>query len=128
MEFGGRTWRLTASCVILFLPENGTSIQEFQQRLLGDIQTGINSGGDCVLLGDEIDKDFQSWTELAAPGKLFEPDVIEMVEDYNRRRKVIVKGLNDIGLPCFEPERGFLCLPLHNPHRLKLRGVFRTAA
>ena len=43
--------------------------------------------------------------------KTGEPDVIEMVEDYNRRRKVIVKGLNDIGLPCFEPKGAFYAFP-----------------
>jgi aminotransferase len=43
--------------------------------------------------------------------KTGEPDVIEMVEDYNRRRLVIVKGLNDIGLPCFEPKGAFYAFP-----------------
>ncbi len=37
--------------------------------------------------------------------------VAEMVEDYNRRRLVIVKGLNDIGLPCFEPRGAFYAFP-----------------
>jgi aminotransferase len=40
-----------------------------------------------------------------------EPSVLEMVEDYNRRRQVIVKGLNDIGLPCFEPKGAFYAFP-----------------
>ncbi len=35
----------------------------------------------------------------------------EMVEEYNRRRMVIVKGLNDIGLPCFEPRGAFYAFP-----------------
>jgi aminotransferase len=35
----------------------------------------------------------------------------EMVEDYNRRRLVIVKGLNDIGLTCFEPKGAFYAFP-----------------
>jgi len=35
----------------------------------------------------------------------------EMVEEYNRRRLVIVKGLNDIGLPCFEPKGAFYAFP-----------------
>ncbi len=35
----------------------------------------------------------------------------EMVEDYNRRRLVIVKGLNEIGLPCFEPRGAFYAFP-----------------
>jgi len=43
--------------------------------------------------------------------KTGEPDVVEMVEDYNRRRKFIVKGLNDIGLPCFEPKGAFYAFP-----------------
>jgi aminotransferase len=40
-----------------------------------------------------------------------EPDISEMVEDYNRRRLLIVKGLNDIGLKCFEPKGAFYAFP-----------------
>jgi aminotransferase len=40
-----------------------------------------------------------------------ESDVVEMVEDYNRRRLVMVKGLNKIGLPCFEPKGAFYAFP-----------------
>jgi aminotransferase len=40
-----------------------------------------------------------------------EDSVAEMVEDYNRRRLVMVKGLNDIGLPCFEPKGAFYAFP-----------------
>jgi len=47
--------------------------------------------------------------------KTGEPDVVEMVEDYDRRRKVIVKGLNDIGLPCFEPKGAFYAFPSITP-------------
>jgi aminotransferase len=43
--------------------------------------------------------------------KTGEPDVVEMVADYNRRRKFIVKGLNEIGLPCFEPKGAFYAFP-----------------
>jgi aminotransferase len=43
--------------------------------------------------------------------KTGEPDVVEMVADYNRRRKVIVKGLNDIGLMCYEPKGAFYAFP-----------------
>jgi aminotransferase len=35
----------------------------------------------------------------------------EMVEDYNRRRLIIVKGLREIGLPCFEPKGAFYAFP-----------------
>jgi aminotransferase len=37
--------------------------------------------------------------------------VREMVEDYNRRRLVMVRGLNKIGLPCFEPKGAFYAFP-----------------
>jgi aminotransferase len=40
-----------------------------------------------------------------------EASVLEMVEDYNRRRLVIVKGLNEIGLSCFEPRGAFYAFP-----------------
>ena len=40
-----------------------------------------------------------------------ETSVQEMVEDYNRRRKVIVRGLNKIGLDCFEPRGAFYAFP-----------------
>jgi aminotransferase len=34
-----------------------------------------------------------------------------MVEEYDRRRKLIVKGLNEIGLSCFEPRGAFYTFP-----------------
>jgi len=40
-----------------------------------------------------------------------ESEVVQMVEEYGRRRRVIVKGLNDIGLPCLEPEGAFYAFP-----------------
>ncbi len=40
-----------------------------------------------------------------------EDSAAEMVEDYNRRRLVMVKGLNNIGLPCFEPKGAFYTFP-----------------
>jgi aminotransferase len=40
-----------------------------------------------------------------------EDSVREMVEDYNRRRLVMVKGLCDIGLECFEPRGAFYAFP-----------------
>jgi len=35
----------------------------------------------------------------------------EMVADYNRRRRVMVKGFNSIGLECFEPKGAFYAFP-----------------
>ena len=43
--------------------------------------------------------------------KFGEPDVLEMVEDYNRRRLLMVKGFNSIGLTCFEPKGAFYAFP-----------------
>ncbi len=40
-----------------------------------------------------------------------EPSVKEMVADYDRRRRVMVKGLNSIGLTCFEPRGAFYAFP-----------------
>jgi aminotransferase len=40
-----------------------------------------------------------------------EAAVQEMVADYDRRRRVMLKGLNDIGLACFEPKGAFYCFP-----------------
>ena len=40
-----------------------------------------------------------------------EDSAAEMVEEYNRRRLIIVKGLNEIGLPCFEPKGAFYAFP-----------------
>jgi aminotransferase len=40
-----------------------------------------------------------------------EAAVQEMVADYDRRRRVMLKGLNDIGLACFEPRGAFYCFP-----------------
>ena len=38
-------------------------------------------------------------------------DVLEMVEEYDRRRRYIKKGLADIGIDCFEPEGAFYIWP-----------------
>ncbi|MFC1988676.1 aminotransferase class I/II-fold pyridoxal phosphate-dependent enzyme [Chloroflexota bacterium] len=43
--------------------------------------------------------------------KAGENSVMEMVGDYNRRRMVIVKGLREIGLSCFEPKGAFYAFP-----------------
>ncbi len=40
-----------------------------------------------------------------------EPYVQQMLAEYNRRRKLIVKGLNEIGLPTFEPRGAFYAFP-----------------
>ena len=51
--------------------------------------------------------------QIAAIEALKEGDreVEAMVKEYNQRRRVMVKGLNDIGLSCFEPEGAFYAFP-----------------
>ena len=40
-----------------------------------------------------------------------EPEVKRMVDEYNRRRRVMFDGFNKIGLSCFEPFGAFYCFP-----------------
>jgi aminotransferase len=40
-----------------------------------------------------------------------EPYVQEMTAEYDRRRRLIVGGLNEIGLACFEPQGAFYAFP-----------------
>jgi aminotransferase len=40
-----------------------------------------------------------------------EPDVTEMVADYDRRRRLFVKGLDELGLTCPEPGGAFYAFP-----------------
>jgi aminotransferase len=43
--------------------------------------------------------------------KCGESDIDEMVAEYGRRRRVMLKGLNDLGLTCFEPKGAFYAFP-----------------
>ena len=38
-------------------------------------------------------------------------EVDKMVEEYDMRRRLVVKGFNDMGLDCFEPKGAFYCFP-----------------
>lgn len=40
-----------------------------------------------------------------------EPHVQEMAAEYDRRRQLLVKGLNTLGLDCFEPKGAFYAFP-----------------
>jgi aminotransferase len=47
--------------------------------------------------------------------KVGEPYVQNMLNEYNRRRKLIHQGLNEMGLPTFEPHGAFYVFPsIHN--------------
>ena len=43
--------------------------------------------------------------------KSADPDVTEMVADYDRRRRLFVKGLDELGLTCPEPGGAFYAFP-----------------
>ena len=44
-----------------------------------------------------------------------EPDVAEMVAEYDRRRRLMVEGFNAAGLPCYEPRGAFYAFPSIKP-------------
>ena len=43
--------------------------------------------------------------------KSCDEEVQDMVEEYDTRRKIIVKGFNDLGLTCREPKGAFYAFP-----------------
>ena len=53
-----------------------------------------------------------SLSQFAAVTALREgmPFIDEMVNDYDKRRRIIVQGLREMGLPCFEPQGAFRCV------------------
>lgn len=40
-----------------------------------------------------------------------QPAMYKMIQQYNRRRNLVVKSFNDMGLPCFEPGGAFYAFP-----------------
>jgi aminotransferase len=53
-------------------------------------------------------------------------DVEEMRQSYDERRRTIVQGLNDAGLPTFEPEGAFYCFPDIRPTGLSSEEFAQT--
>jgi aminotransferase len=43
--------------------------------------------------------------------RIGEPFVLEMLAEYDRRRELMTRRLNEIGLLCFEPHGAFYCFP-----------------
>ncbi len=50
------------------------------------------------------------WAALKAL-EVGEPFIEEMRQEYDRRRRLIVSGLNEVGLPCVEPRGAFYAFP-----------------
>ncbi len=56
-------------------------------------------------------------SQMAALEAMASPEDIveEMVREYDHRRRLMVKGLNEAGLPCFEPQGAFYAFPSIKP-------------
>ena len=55
-------------------------------------------------------------------------DIEAMRSEYDMRRRFLVSSLNRMGLDCFEPEGGVLCLSIHSENGPFQRGILRKAA
>ncbi|MDE7400000.1 MAG: aminotransferase class I/II-fold pyridoxal phosphate-dependent enzyme [Oscillospiraceae bacterium] len=60
----------------------------------------------CIMSSPTVSQ----YAAIAAMEKCAE-DVRNMVEEYDMRRRLVVKGFNDMGLTCFEPEGAFYVFP-----------------
>lgn len=60
----------------------------------------------CIMSSPTVSQ----YAAIAAIEKCGE-DVKNMVDEYDMRRRLVVKGFNDMGLPCFEPEGAFYVFP-----------------
>ena len=56
-----------------------------------------------------------------------EADVQRMLAEYDRRRRILVDGLNALGLPTFEPRGAFYAFPLITSTGLSIGGVRRRS-
>jgi aminotransferase len=43
--------------------------------------------------------------------RIGEPFVVQMHDEYDRRRQLMTRRFNEIGLHCFEPRGAFYCFP-----------------
>ena len=60
----------------------------------------------CIMSSPTVSQ----YAAIAAMEKCGE-DVRNMVDEYDMRRRLVVKGFNDMGLTCFEPEGAFYVFP-----------------
>lgn len=60
----------------------------------------------CIMSSPTVSQ----YAAIAAMEKCSE-DVKHMVDEYDMRRRLVVKDFNDMGLPCFEPEGAFYVFP-----------------
>ncbi len=55
-------------------------------------------------------------------------EIDRMRDEYNMRRRLVVKSFNQMGLTCFEPRGAFYAFPLHQVHRDEQPGILHKAA
>ena len=72
-----------------------------------EIIAGMNRVHQYTIMCAPVTAQLAAWEAL----KNAETDVQLMLEEYDRRRRLIVDGLNHIGLPTFEPRGAFYAFP-----------------
>ena len=71
-EVGNSTVQLTASCGVADGQADGAELDQVLAEAAAALLGAKRSGRDCVVHFGQFDDEADAWTELAAPGKLFE--------------------------------------------------------
>lgn len=74
-----------------------------------DLMSGLRKIHQYIIMSAPTPAQHAAIVALTDPRS--ETSVRSMVEEYDRRRRVIVDGLNEIGLACFEPRGAFYAFP-----------------
>jgi len=74
-----------------------------------DLMAGLRKIHQYIIMSAPTMAQYAAITALTDPAT--EEAIQAMVEAYDRRRRLIVEGLNTIGLDCFEPHGAFYAFP-----------------
>ncbi|MFQ5856936.1 MAG: pyridoxal phosphate-dependent aminotransferase, partial [Anaerolineae bacterium] len=74
-----------------------------------DLMSGLRKIHQYIIMSAPTPAQYAAIAALTDPRS--KASVQSMLEAYDRRRRVIVDGLNDIGLDCFEPHGAFYAFP-----------------
>lgn len=74
-----------------------------------DLMVGLSKIHQYIIMSAPTTAQYAAITALTDPAS--DEAVQAMVEEYDRRRRLIVDGLNAIGLDCFEPRGAFYAFP-----------------
>lgn len=74
-----------------------------------DLMSGLRKIHQYIIMSAPTPAQYAAIAALTDPRS--ETSVQSMLEAYDQRRRVIVNGLNDIGLDCFEPHGAFYAFP-----------------